>query len=294
MNPHDLAADLAARFRLDKRPRSWTGDCPACGYARAFSLRIGKGARPSLYCANGCTRDALDEAARNALGNAWRPPERPSNGDDEQAREAKQAKALATWAGSVGCAGTAAALYLAGRGIGHAATSAALRFRADCGHPERRRYPAMVALVQGVSGQPIGAHRTYLSADGRKADADPVKASLGPVWGGAVRIDPAAPALVIGEGIETAASAGLLLRRPAWAAISAGNLGAGLVLPPEVRDVVIAADPDPAGQVAAAAASVRWRAEGRRVCVATPDRPRQDFNDLLLSRVQHPAGVAHG
>jgi putative DNA primase/helicase len=48
--------------------------------------------------------------------------------------------------------------------------------------------------------------------------------------------------LVIGEGIETAASAGLLMGTPAWAAISAGNMAKGLVLPPEVRRVVIAAD----------------------------------------------------
>ena len=294
MNSHDRAADLAARFRLNRRLRSWSGDCPVCSYARAFSIRIGKSARPSLFCANGCTREALDEAARNALGNSWHPPEPANDVNNDKRREAKQAKALTTWTGSAGCSETAAALYLARRGIKHVMTSAALRFRPDCGHPEGRRYPAMVALVQDVSGQPIAAHRTYIAADGRKANADPAKASIGPVWGGAIRIDPAAPTLVIGEGIETAASAGLLLNLPAWAAISAGNLGTGLMLPPEVRDVVIAADPDPAGQSAAAAASIRWRAEGRRVRVTTPDRPGQDFNDSLLNRVQQPAEASNG
>lgn len=55
---------------------------------------------------------------------------------------------------------------------------------------------------------------------------------------------------------------------------------------------MIAADPDPAGRAAAQAAAGRWLAEGRRVRVATPDRPGQDFNDLLRARPAPEA--AHG
>lgn len=294
MGGHDLAVELAERFRLDKRPRSWGGDCPACGYPRAFSIRVGKGARPSLYCANGCTQETLGEAAEKVLGGAWMPALRPDQREADQARAAKQAAAQRLWAGSTPCAETAAARYLAGRGIGHASTSAALRFRGDCRHPEGGRLPAMVGLVQDAAGRPIAAHRTYLTREGGKAAADPVRASLGPAWGGAVRLDPAAPSLVIGEGIETAASAGLLLGLPAWAAVSAGNLGRGLVLPPEVNDIVIAADPDAAGATAAAAASARWIAEGRRVRIATPDTAGTDFNDLLQNSAQRVAEVDHG
>lgn len=289
------AADLAERFHLDKRSRSWGGDCPVCSYPRAFSVRIGKGTRPSLYCANGCTRGVLDEAARNALGGAWTAPRRQDEAQVAIAREARQAAAQRLWAGSTPLRlSDPAARYLVRRGIGHAINAAPLRFRGDCGHPEGGRLPAMVALVQDVEGQPVAVHRTFLTADGSKASADPVKASLGPVWGGAVRLDPAAPELVIGEGIETAASAGLLLRLPAWAAISAGNLARGLLLPPEVRAVVIAADPDPAGRNAAAGASTRWQAEGRRVQIATPDVAGRDFNDLLQERARRAAEVAHG
>ena len=84
----------------------------------------------------------------------------------------------------------------------------------------------------------------------------------------------------MGEGIETAASAGLLMAVPAWAAISAGNLAKGLTLPPEARRVVIAADPDQTGRTAARDAWLRWTAEGREVSVAVPDGV-SDFNDLL-------------
>lgn len=296
MGAHEMAADLAARLQLKRRNRGWSGSCPACGYARAFSIWLGKGARPSLFCGNGCTREDLGAAARNALGAAWMPPPCQADAKAERARaaDAKQAAAQRLWAGSASCAGTAAARYLARRGIGHAANSIALRFRGDCSHPDGGRLPAMVALVQDAGGQLTAVHRTYLTPDGSKASADPVKASLGPVWGGAVRLDPVGPVLTIGEGIETAASAGLLLRLPAWAAISAGNLASGLLLPPEVREVVIAVDPDSAGRAAAAAALARWQTEGRRVRIAVPDTTGQDFNDLLRHRVQHAGEIIHG
>lgn len=145
--------------------------------------------------------------------------------------------------------------------------------------------PALIALVQDTAGQPVAIHRTYLSRTGERANVEPPKASLGPIWSGAVRLDPIAAELplLIGEGIESAASAGRLMRLPAWAAISAGNLAKGLVLPPEASRVVIAADPDPAGRTAARDAWLRWHGEGRAVQIATPDGS-SDFNDLLRAR----------
>ena len=158
-----------------------------------------------------------------------------------------------------------------------------------------------MAEVVNVDGQPVGCHRTYITRDGGKAGVTPDKASLGPIWGGAVRLFPAGPqqeepydgdfllpdVVVVGEGIESSASAGLLMGIPAWAALSAGNLSKGLILPGSVRFVVIAADHDPitrAGQLAADTAAARWRAEGLAVRICTPDRPGADFNDVLLER----------
>ena len=142
-----------------------------------------------------------------------------------------------------------------------------------------------------MNGAGVAVHRTFLRRNGTsKADVEPPRAGLGPIWGGAVRLydyDPDKP-LVVGEGIETAASAGVLLGFPAWAAISAGNMAKGLVLPAEARDVVIAADPDAAGRKAARDAWMRWRGEGREVRVALPDGTG-DFNDLLRMRE-----AAHG
>jgi hypothetical protein len=144
----------------------------------------------------------------------------------------------------------------------------------------------MIALVCNVAGEPVGIHRTYLARDGSKACIEPAKASFGPVGGGAVRLQPLEPGrrLLVGEGIETAASAGRLMGLPAWGALSAGNLAKKLLLPPEIRSVVIAADSDGAGRGAAHDAWLRFKAEGIRVQIAMPDQAGRDFNDLLLAR----------
>lgn len=282
MNAPLSAADIAQRLGLRKCARSWRGVCPCCQYAGdVFSVRQRSGAPATPYCANGCSRDDLEhELARIISG--YRAPTVDSRVPLAEKRAAQTAKALALWAGSE-VAGHAP--YLATRSLPSLAASAALRFRGDCGHPEGGRYPAMVALVQNPAGDGVAVHRTYLRVDrAGKAAVEPAKASLGPVWGGAIRLHPLAPELVIGEGVESSASAGLLLDLPAWAAINAGNLASGLVLPPEVRSVVIAADPDDPGERAARAAALRWQAEGRNVRIARPSRNGHDFNDLLMER----------
>ena len=279
-------ADLAARLGLDKRPRSFGGKCPACDYPRAFSLKDVKG-RTLAFCANGCAQNTLADVLARVTGGGWKPPDPSSDANDKIAtRQAATEKALRVWAGSTTATKTLADTYLINRLLPGLAASAALRFRGDCVHPEGGRYPALIALVVDGDARPVAVHRTYLSATGHKAQVDPPKASKGPIWTGAIRLDPSAPEIVVGEGIESSASAGRLLRLPAWAALSAGNLAKGLLLPESVRAVVIAADADEPGRKAAETAASRWRAEGRKVRIARPDRPGRDFNDLLRERME--------
>jgi phage/plasmid primase-like uncharacterized protein len=198
--------------------------------------------------------------------------------------------------------GSPGARYLHSRGNEHLVTCEDLGFRPDCPHPtgtvdQPVRLPALIAAVRDVEGRFLGIHRTFLKHDGSgKADVEPQKASLGTIWGGAVRLASleqvrAVGELAIGEGIETSASAGLLLGLPAWAAVNAGNLGNGILLPDAIRKVVISADRDVAdqhgrraGQDAARAAVIRFRREGRVARIAMPDAGRGDFNDLLLAK----------
>ena len=92
----------------------------------------------------------------------------------------------------------------------------------------------------------------------------------------------AAPAseLVLGEGIESVLSVMQATGKPAWACLGTSGLKA-VILPPEVKEVIIAADGDEAGEKAAEEAARRFVGEGRAVRIARPPTD-MDFNDLLI------------
>jgi hypothetical protein len=150
-------------------------------------------------------------------------------------------------------------------------------------HTTGSAWPAMVALItNGVHGTPIAIHRTFLSRDGDgKAAVEPQKMMLGRCRGGAVRLAEPDTVLMVGEGIETCLSAMMARGIPAWAALSTSGLRA-LDLPDHVREVVVLADGDQAGEAAARDCVSRWRGEGRRVGIARPPNG-MDFNDLLVA-----------
>jgi hypothetical protein len=275
--------DLAARLDLKRSGRGWRGMCPACGYdGGAFVLAVSRTGKLLAWCASCQDRNAIARVIRcGALpGLVADDPVR-----DPAAKEKKRDRALSLWHGSVSAVGTPAATYLSRRGLTDLASSPTLRFCADCPHPEGGKFPAMVALVTDMSGASSAVHRTFITRDGCKASVEPAKASLGPVWGGVIRLQPlvADKPLVIGEGVESSASAGRVMGLPAWAAIASGNLAKGLQLPPEACSVVIAADADWAGRETARNAWLRWKAEGREVRVATPNHDGCDFNNVLLA-----------
>jgi phage/plasmid primase-like uncharacterized protein len=281
------ARELAAQFGLRRTGRSWRGACPACGYHDAFVLSDGKRG-PVGWCASCSDRDGIARVIGDpSKATAPTPPHKAAI-----LARARLERVERIWRNGELVMGTPAVSYLDARGIGHLATCPELRFHANCPHPtsERRvRLPALLAAARDSENRLVGIHRTFLRGDGSgKAEIEPQKASLGAVRGCAVRLASLEHVLevgelVLGEGIETAASAGLLLSLPAWAAISAGNLARGVVLPTGIRKVVIASDSDPVGQDAARDAWFRFRREGRAVRVATPHNGRGDFNDIALA-----------
>ena len=291
----NMFREVYARFNLHKAGRNWRGDCPVCGYPDSFILSRAHNGNVIGWCAS-CQNNAAVAAILRGAGAGDDTAERDNTAMRAKAADAKRnrqerAHALLTGAAPVQ-ANDPAGKYLTSRGLGAFISSPAFRYRADCPHPsERWRYDALLCRINDVHGEIIGVQRIFINRDGTKANAEPRKASLGQTWGGAIRLTPAASEIVVGEGAETSASAGLLLGLPAWAAISAGNLATGLALPPKVRSIVIAADDDSVnaqgrnpGIEAAEAAARRWQAEGRKVRIIKPNTPGQDFNDVLTQR----------
>jgi phage/plasmid primase-like uncharacterized protein len=139
----------------------------------------------------------------------------------------------------------------------------------------------MVCAVQNVEGRIVGVHRTWLKPDGSgKADLDPQKAMLGACRGGAVRLAKPAATLAVAEGVETGLSVAQACPDLAvWAAMSTSGMKA-LQVPDIVREIVIFADGDEAGEQAARFLAERCLREGRLARIVRPPQG-MDFNDVL-------------
>lgn len=285
----------AQRITLALRGR-WHGRyglalCPAHANTRtpALSLADAGDGRLLARCHAGCSFAAILEALQGlglVEGTGHYAP--PSAADLARIREAEEAEARKReaqarnlWQDARPIPGTMAETYLRTRGIG-CPLPEVLRFHPECWHgPTARRWPALVALVEGCDR--LAVHRTYLRPDGQgKAAVEPVKMMLGATAGGAVRLVQAEGPLVVAEGIETALSlASGLLRTPAkiWAALSAPGIAA-LRLPDLPGRLIVATDGDEAGRTAGNKLAGRATALGWQVSIL-PAPDGRDWNDIL-------------
>jgi putative DNA primase/helicase len=147
------------------------------------------------------------------------------------------------------------------------------------------RHPCFLALMRNaVTDVPVGIQRVALTADANEID----RRMLGNH--GVVKLWPAGKELIIGEGLETVLAAASRIPyddkplQPAWALLSAHMLG-GLPVINGVEHLIILVDHDEAGLTAAATCEERWTRAGRTVVQLTPDRPGDDFNDLVLQEL---------
>jgi len=257
------------------------------------SLMIRDGEKSILLrCFAGCESTAVIDAlkARGLWPNRddrmpykrlQRPPQ--PRQDDDRAKRSEAARAL--WNRAQPAPGTPVETYLASRGI-TSDIPPSIRYLAGAKHAATGLYlPCMIAAVtRWPSRDVVAVHRTFLRADGKgKAAVSRAKMMLGPVGGGAVRFGPHGSTLVVGEGIESAMSVYQETGIPTWAALSKGGIEK-LILPPDVTEIIIAADHDEPGLAAAKKAAQRWQAEGRKVRIAVPPVEKWDFNDVLTAK----------
>lgn len=190
------------------------------------------------------TAEQRRERERKAAENKRRNEERA-----QRERERSIAQAREIWVASKHAEGTAVRGYLEARGIPQAlwpVLPPQLRFHPALPYMQQiggqwvevHRGPAMVAAMQGRDDRFRGVHRTWFDLDQPKGKAVilhpetgerlKVKLTLGSAKGSAIRLSEASPVLVMGEGIETTASAlitGLPDGAAYWSGISLGNMG---------------------------------------------------------------------
>lgn len=266
--------------------------CPCCQPERrkdqtALTLSNGRDGRLLAHCKRAeCDfRDIL--AALGLSATVYRTAD-PQEVVKRKAQEMAEAKKNATqakrcWEETQPIAGTLAETYLRNRAI-TCALPDTLRFHPECWHgPTACRLPAMVARIDGTDGFAI--HRTYLTAQGRKASVSPAKMMLGKSTGGAVSVFEHVGSLVVAEGIETALSLSSgLMSTPAtvWASLSTSGM-VNLSLPSRTGKLIVALDGDDAGQSAAFKLAERASALGWQVgLLAAPQGC--DWNDVLARK----------
>lgn len=174
--------------------------------------------------------------------------------------------------------------YLRARGIPYC-DYPTLRFHPSLNHRDGsrlRRLPALVAAVVNHAGALTGIHRTWLDPrEPRKAPLNSPRKALGQLWHHAVRFNRPRPggALIAGEGLETVLSIVTAIPGvPAAAALSSAHLTA-FEPPPDLGLLIVAADADENGQLAAQRLARRCR---ETLCPAHVVLPvHGDFNDDL-------------
>jgi putative DNA primase/helicase len=193
--------------------------------------------------------------------------------------------ALKIWGEAIPVAGTHAQKYLTGRGIQcDEDFSHAIRFHPACPFG-KERFQALVSLIRNMdSDKPQGIQRTALSAEGTaiKRNGKTLRMTLGPVAGGAIKIDEDADVtlgLCVGEGLETTLAGRQLGFAPAWSLLNDSGIANFPVLP-GLEGLTIFLENDDANRRAARKCGRRWHQAGRDVFTLRPEIG-SDLNDEI-------------
>lgn len=224
-------------------------------------------------------RGLVDAAGAPRASSAARAVEAPC-----VAERVAVARRLWDAAGAAGPA-TLTARHLTLRGVRRAAPSIEVLRHSSaaplCAYVSAgRTLPALLVAITDPAGALTGVEITYLAPGaGRAVGLRLPRKTIGAVpASSAVRIDPVAAEMLVGEGFFTTLSAMERFSLPGWALLSTRNLRTWT--PPDgVRRVLVAADRGRDGQGAAALLAARLRGRGVRVCVRTPPPPHGDWND---------------
>lgn len=245
---------------------------------------FGATVEPTGAAVGHCFRCGYVETYRPERAAAYRPGKAVSRPVAPPKRQSLSQYGLELFGACMGLRGTIGASYLQARGCVIPPADGDLRFHPALRHPGGVSGPALVGLVtHAQTGEPMTLHRTWVQADGSKADCDPPRLLLGghAKKHGVLRLWPdeaVTYGLGVAEGVETALSLAHAFT-PVWACIDAGNL-AGLPALAGVESIFIAADNDEAGLRAAHECAARWHLAGREVRLIVAPDDGSDLNDL--------------
>jgi putative DNA primase/helicase len=293
---------------------SWITKCPSHANRFGKNLSILRGDNGSLvvHCYSGCHWKAVMDDLR-ALGlisserrQIYRPPsvfdddppEKPPAIESAYTDKSAQRALYKIWQETQSAESTPVEQYLKSRSL-TVFPPASIRHHPGLAYWQQNTennwtctgtHPAMVAKIQVYPSSELKAiHRTYLHPEGLgKADVECPKKIKGKAAGGAVQFNgDSLECIAIGEGIETCLSYYQENHSlSVWAALSS-SLMKTIVVPPRsvTKEFIILSDNDPQGLEAAESLATRLTYDNRVVRIITPDKTKNDFNDLLTRGV---------
>jgi putative DNA primase/helicase len=283
----------------DLYDRGYRANIPAPGHSaadRSVSLMLREGRIIVHTFGDGDWRTVLDHLREHGLVDAHNAPTSVSAG---KARAAigvistsdveRLAAARRIWEGGRALKGTASERHcrlrhidraLPGPEIARHNNETPVSAYGPTTSGDRLRRPALLVGVTDAQGVFTAVEVTYLTPNGRRAiDLRLSRKTVGPVPPGtAVRIDAAAPEMLVAEGFFTTLSASECFDLPGWALMSTRNLRSWSA-PQGVRSVLIAADRGKDGEASAEILRSRLAHQGVRSQVALPPEPHGDWNE---------------
>ncbi|SFK99630.1 putative DNA primase/helicase [Pseudovibrio ascidiaceicola] len=251
-----LEAAKSSNATLRRSGKEHVGPCPACGGTDRFSVNPVKqkwncrgagGGGDAIGVVMHCM--SVDFKAACEILTGEEPPSGEGTWDEEAKRKAAERKkasaakaereseeqaqqeadsteyAQKLWDQAKPIEGTPAEAYLLGRRLPRMQWPDCLRFHPGLKYPDAGKLPALVCRVDDTMGDLTGIWRIFITKDGKKAPVANAKLGLGPVAGGAVRLQEATDGEVgIAEGVETALAVYALTGRPCWSCLSTAGL----------------------------------------------------------------------
>jgi hypothetical protein len=213
----------------------------------------------------------------------------PAKAVDERRRTARRLIAARLWDDGRALAGTVSARHCRGRGVrGDLPGPEAMRHHSAAPlsvyRPSRATRPALMAGVLDPEGAITAVELTYLTPGGRRAfDLALPRKTVGMIpAGSAVRLDAAAPSMLVAEGVFTALAARRRFALPTWALLSTSNLRRWRP-PALVRSVLIAADRGIDGEASAQRLAQDLAGVGVAADIALPPPAFGDWDEAAAA-----------
>ena len=155
------------------------------------------------------------------------------------------------------------------------------------------RLPVLVSFAEDENGKKTGLQAIYLdSQTGKKADRENNRLSYGKISGSSVEIKQGSGTLFLAEGVETALSVASVVPKDSAVRATLGVFNLANIKVSKGQQVIICADNDsdkplalgkdkPPSGIAVEKAVVSLKEQGAEVLVISPEKPGQDFNDVL-------------